>query len=139
MGRFYGHFAAAYGTMWLIMLLLALVTQSHIETGLFGLVGFPIIALIYAAVRVSSAPRSENRPIPFGPISRVRGFNASPHGRGNVNLNLTIEPNEFGYQLSVVSDDGSLAEGTQHATRDAARRYAAQTYGVLESLWVTGS
>ena len=50
--RFYGHFAAAYGTLWLVMLLVALLTQSHIDAGLFGLVGFPIIALIYAIARL---------------------------------------------------------------------------------------
>lgn len=50
--RFYGHFAAAYGTLWLVMLFIAFVTQSHIDTGLFGLVGFPIIALIYATARM---------------------------------------------------------------------------------------
>lgn len=49
--RFYGYFAAAYGTMWLMIVFAALVSQSHIETGLFGLIGFPIIALIYAIVR----------------------------------------------------------------------------------------
>jgi hypothetical protein len=53
--KFYGHFAAAYGTLWLVMLILAFVSQSHIDTGLFGLVGFPIIALIYATVRMVSS------------------------------------------------------------------------------------
>ncbi|MEM9345149.1 MAG: hypothetical protein AAGB26_00900 [Planctomycetota bacterium] len=49
--RFYGHFAAAYGTLWLVMLLVAFMSQSHIDAGLFGLLGFPIIALIYAIAR----------------------------------------------------------------------------------------
>ena len=52
MKRFYGNFAAAYGTLWLVMLLLAVVTQRHIDTGLFGLIGFPIIAIIYAVLRI---------------------------------------------------------------------------------------
>ncbi|MEM6256879.1 MAG: hypothetical protein AAGI37_01035 [Planctomycetota bacterium] len=55
--RFYGHFAAAYGTLWLVMLLVAFISQSYIDTGLFGLLGFPIIALIYAIARtVMSVP-----------------------------------------------------------------------------------
>lgn len=49
--RFYEHFACAYGTIWLLMLLVALVTQSKIDAGLFGMIGFPIMALIYAFVR----------------------------------------------------------------------------------------
>jgi hypothetical protein len=51
MVRFYGHFAAAYGTMWLCLMLAAVVTQSHINAGAFGLYGFPVIALLYAIVR----------------------------------------------------------------------------------------
>ena len=50
--RFYGHFAAAYGTLWLIMLFAAVVSQSHLDAGLFGLIGFPFIALVYAIVRM---------------------------------------------------------------------------------------
>ena len=49
--KFYGHFAAAYGTIWLLMLGVSLITQSHIDAGLLGLVGFPIIALVYAFIR----------------------------------------------------------------------------------------
>ena len=52
--RFYGHFAAAYGTFWLVMLLMALVSQSHIDAGMFGMCGFPILAIIYAAIRTFS-------------------------------------------------------------------------------------
>ena len=54
--KFYGHFAAAYGTMWLAMLGLALITQTRINTGTFGLIGFPIIALVYAFIRLWSEP-----------------------------------------------------------------------------------
>ena len=50
--RFYEHFA--YGTIWLLVLAIALATQQHIDTGLFGLIGFPVISLIYAFVRKSS-------------------------------------------------------------------------------------
>jgi len=50
--NFYGRFAAAYGTCWLLMVVLAVVTQSHIDAGVFGLVGFPLIALFYAVIRI---------------------------------------------------------------------------------------
>lgn len=50
--KFYGHFAAAYGTIWLVLFSVALLTQSHIDAGMFGMCGFPVIAGMYAAVRV---------------------------------------------------------------------------------------
>ena len=56
MGRFYLHFAAAYGTIWLAMLLAAVFSQSHINAGEFGLYGFPIIALVYGLMVVSINP-----------------------------------------------------------------------------------
>ena len=34
-------------------MVVALLTQQHINTGAFGLFGFPIIALIYAFIRKS--------------------------------------------------------------------------------------
>ena len=52
--RFYGHFAAAYGTFWLVLMAAALMTQSHLDAGEFGLYGFPVIALVYAFVRMST-------------------------------------------------------------------------------------
>ena len=59
--RFYGHFAAAYGTCWFIVVALAFLTQNHIDTGLFGLVGFPALVVIYATARMFSGgpPSSE--------------------------------------------------------------------------------
>ena len=60
MMKFYGHFAAAYGTCWLVVLVVAFLTGSHIETGLFGLVGFPLGALAYAAFRVTASERDES-------------------------------------------------------------------------------
>jgi hypothetical protein len=51
--RFYGHFAAAYGTCWLVLLALAMVTMSNIQTGLFGLLGFPVISILYAIIRMT--------------------------------------------------------------------------------------
>jgi hypothetical protein len=52
--KFYGHFAAAYGTIWLLLLGLSLITQSHIDAGAFGIFGFPIIALVYALIRLGT-------------------------------------------------------------------------------------
>ena len=49
---FYGRFAAAYGTCWLVTLFLAVVTQSRIDTGAFGIIGFPLIGIFYATIRI---------------------------------------------------------------------------------------
>jgi hypothetical protein len=49
---FYGRFAAAYGTCWFVLLLVAVLTQSHIDTGAFGLFGFPLIGVCYATIRI---------------------------------------------------------------------------------------
>jgi cbb3-type cytochrome oxidase subunit 3 len=56
--RFYEHFAAAYGTIWLVLMLVALISNTHINAGLFGLIGFPILSLAYAFVRKSQADGS---------------------------------------------------------------------------------
>ena len=53
--RFYEHFACAYGTLWLLLVLIAVLTKSGIRTGLFGLIGFPVIALVYAFCRTSTS------------------------------------------------------------------------------------
>ncbi|HZZ26542.1 MAG TPA: hypothetical protein VFE46_00940 [Pirellulales bacterium] len=58
--RFYGHFAAAYGTIWLIFVLSALFS-NHVETGEFGLYGFPAIALAYAVVRTITGSHGSAR------------------------------------------------------------------------------
>jgi len=49
---FYGRFAAAYGTCWFVLMLVAVLTQSHINTGLFGFIGFPLIGIFYAIIRI---------------------------------------------------------------------------------------
>jgi hypothetical protein len=61
MRRFYGDFAACYGTCWLILFGLALVTSSRIDAGVFGALGFPALALLYAlfAASVRAAPADE--------------------------------------------------------------------------------
>ena len=60
MKRWYGHFAAAYGTIWLGLLLVALMAQDHIDAGMFGLIGFPIIAAVYAFIRNGGTSREED-------------------------------------------------------------------------------
>jgi hypothetical protein len=49
--RFYEHFACAFGTLFFILLFASIVTQQRLDTGWFGLIGFLIIALVYAFVR----------------------------------------------------------------------------------------
>ncbi len=56
--RFYGYFAAAYGTFWLVILGAAVLTQSNVNAGEFGLYGFPLIALLYAFARMMMAPQA---------------------------------------------------------------------------------
>jgi len=51
MREFYGSFAAAYGTLWLLFLAFSLLTRSQIETGWIGMFGFPAGSLIYALSR----------------------------------------------------------------------------------------
>lgn len=58
--KFYGHFAAAYGTIWLGLLAVAVLTQSHINAGTFGMIGFPAIAIVYAVVRTNSRGEGES-------------------------------------------------------------------------------
>ena len=61
---FWTYFTSGYGTLWLVLLGLGLVTQSHIDAGLFGLFGFPIIALIYASIRRSKDAEIETPEAP---------------------------------------------------------------------------
>ena len=55
--RFYGHFAAACGTFWLVLLLMAVMSQSHIDAGGFGLLGIALLALLYAFIRMAAEGR----------------------------------------------------------------------------------
>jgi len=61
-GRFYLHFASCYGTIWLVIMVVAMIAQTHVDAGLFGLIGFPIIAAIYGAVRANK-PSAEHMEI----------------------------------------------------------------------------
>lgn len=51
---FWTYFTSSYGICWLIIFVVALVGQTNIQTGEFGLFGFPIIALVYAFIRRSN-------------------------------------------------------------------------------------
>ena len=52
--KFYGHFAACYGTFWALIMTAAIIGQTHINAGEFGLWGFPILALIYAYYKTNN-------------------------------------------------------------------------------------
>ena len=49
---FYGRFAAAYGTCWFVLMLIAMLTQSNVNAGAFGFIGFPMIGIFYAVLRI---------------------------------------------------------------------------------------
>lgn len=55
--RFYGHFAAAFGSCWLFLFLVVIITQSRIDLGELGFFGFPIGSAIYAYLRYKGNPR----------------------------------------------------------------------------------
>jgi len=58
--RFYGYFAAAFGSCWLLLFLLcAIVTQSRINLGEFGFLGPPAISAVCAYLRFKNNPRLE--------------------------------------------------------------------------------
>ena len=76
--RFYEHFAVAYGTIWLILMLLAVCTASHINAGPYGLFGFPILALIYAFVRRAQSAGTNDKAEPPDSISCVEDAHGNP-------------------------------------------------------------
>ncbi|MFN6196182.1 MAG: hypothetical protein ACK58T_42805 [Phycisphaerae bacterium] len=61
MRQFYFDFASVYGTCWLVVMTVALVTNSHVNAGPFGMYGFPFLGLVYAGWAASrrSTGRSE--------------------------------------------------------------------------------
>ena len=69
MAKWWGHFAAAYGTFWALLLALAVVTQSHINTGEFGLYAVPVLCAIYAFVRNSRPDESARLRIEVAALS----------------------------------------------------------------------
>jgi hypothetical protein len=64
--RFYGHFAAAYGTFLFLAWLAALVESSHVIVDAFWAVVFPAFALVYALFRTLATSGSS------GEIARLR-------------------------------------------------------------------
>ena len=69
LARFYGHFAAAIGTLILAVFFVALVTQSNINVGEVGLFGIPLLALFYAFIRMAGEGRRSTSP---DEIARLR-------------------------------------------------------------------
>jgi hypothetical protein len=57
MNKFWIHFLSAYGAIWFVLMAVALLSHSHINTGPFGMYGFPLISLVYALYQ-------RNRPTP---------------------------------------------------------------------------
>lgn len=51
---FWTYFTSAYGTCWLVLLVFGFIAQDHMDAGIFGLIGFPLISLFYAGIRRSS-------------------------------------------------------------------------------------
>ena len=76
---FYGHFAAAYGTLWLVVVILAVLTQSHVQTGIFGVFGFPIVSLFYAIARTVMADPADVRELEGRLDSLERHTGAPPY------------------------------------------------------------
>lgn len=72
--KFYGRFSAAYGTLWLAMLLVAWVTRSSINAGIYGLFGFPALALFYATVRAFTDAKLGNDIVEAKPRFSLRGL-----------------------------------------------------------------
>ena len=81
LARFYGHFAAAYGTFWFVIFAVALLTQSNVNAGEFGLYGFPLIALLYAFVRMTMTPQTPGEVAQLRErVARLEGALDEAHG-----------------------------------------------------------
>jgi len=57
---FWTYFTSGYGMIWMFFLGAALIAQKHLDAGLFGLFGFPVIAVIYAWIRCSKDSVAES-------------------------------------------------------------------------------
>jgi hypothetical protein len=58
--KFYGHFAAAFGSIVILLFLLAFITQGRVNLGVLGMIGIPIACAIYAHQRLKGNKRLEN-------------------------------------------------------------------------------
>ena len=82
---FWTYFTSVYGMIWLVLIGVGLLTQTHINAGLFGLIGFPMIAVIYGIIRSPNEwDRSEEESFVLPPRmtefleAHPRFLNASP-------------------------------------------------------------
>ena len=58
---FYTNFAAAYGTCWMAIMVIAQLRQMHIDTVAFGFFGFPLVSLVYAYSRQGTSKSKQVR------------------------------------------------------------------------------
>ena len=57
--------------IWMILLACSFISQTHIDAGFFGLLGFPVMAAVYAFIRQSNdAVREEADP--QSPVAHAR-------------------------------------------------------------------
>jgi hypothetical protein len=61
---FYTYFSIGYGTLWLVLLAVSVITQSRVDTRNFGLYGFPVLAAIYAFFRRTTDADKLRQPPP---------------------------------------------------------------------------
>jgi hypothetical protein len=57
---FWTYFTSGYGIIWMIFLGCAFISQTHIDAGVFGLIGFPAMAAVYAWIRRSRDSQTES-------------------------------------------------------------------------------
>ena len=58
--------------MAVVAMVVALIGQTHIDTGLFGLIGFPIIAGVYAdKIKVGKVDTDSNREISMNQVGQA--------------------------------------------------------------------
>jgi hypothetical protein len=77
--KFYGRFAAYYGTLVLIFAVITLLREAPIypfQLGLIGLMGLPFFALLFATVHTlgearKRSPRRAHAPLPTRPEPQV--------------------------------------------------------------------
>ena len=61
MRKFYLHFAAAYGTTWLILVFFSIVNSSPVTPGKFQLyVLFPLLSIIYALLAINKKRNAQD-------------------------------------------------------------------------------
>ncbi len=58
---FWTYFTSGYGIIWMIFLGFNFIGQTYTNAGVFGLIGFPIIAAIYATMRWNRDSELEER------------------------------------------------------------------------------